>query len=145
MAKIPTSLREHIDTAFPANVILVGSVLPSGYAQITPRGSAQVYDDEHLSLWERGRGSTNAAIEDGTKLTFFFRKPALRESGALPNGGVARFYGTASVHKSGPVYDQVWQRLIQPEKDRDPEKKGFAVLVKIERAENLAGQPLSLP
>jgi hypothetical protein len=145
MAKIPASLREHIDTAFPANVILVGSVLPNGHAQITPRGSAQVYDDEHLSLWERGRGSTNAAIHDGSKLTFFFRKPQLRESGALPNGGVARFYGTASVHKSGPVYDQVWQRLIQPEKDRDPDKKGFAVLVKIERAENLAGQELTLP
>jgi hypothetical protein len=136
MAKIPTSLREHIDTAFPANVILVGSVLPNGYAQITPRGSTQVYDDEHIS--------TNAAITDGTKLTFFLRKPQLRESGALPNGGVARFYGTASVHKSGSIYDKVWQRLIQPEKDRDPEKKGFAVLVKIERAENLAGQPLTL-
>jgi hypothetical protein len=144
MAKIPTSLREHIDTAFPANVILVGSVLPNGYAQITPRGSTQVYDDEHISLWERGRGSTNAAITDGTKLTFFLRKPQLRESGALPNGGVARFYGTASVHKSGSIYDKVWQRLIQPEKDRDPEKKGFAVLVKIERAENLADQPLTL-
>lgn len=144
MAKIPTSLREHIDTAFPANVILVGSVLPNGFAQITPRGSAQVYDDAHLSLWERGRGSTNAAIVDGTKLTFFFRKPQLRESGALPNGGVARFYGTATVHKSGPVYDKVWDRLIQPEKDRDPEKKGFAVLVKIERAEDLAGQTLTL-
>jgi hypothetical protein len=145
MAKIPASLREHIDTAFPANVILVGSVQPNGYAQITPRGSTQVYDDEHISLWERGRGSTNAAITDGTKLTFFFRKPQLRESGALPNGGVARFYGTATVYKSGPIYDKVWERLIQPEKDRDPEKKGFAVLVKIERAENLAGQPLNLP
>lgn len=144
MAKIPASLREHFDTAFPANVILVGSVQPNGYAQITPRGSAQVYDEEHISLWERGRGSTNAAITEGTKLTFFFRSPKLRESGALPNGGVARFYGTASVHKSGPIYDKVWERLIQPEKDRDPEKKGFAVLVKIERAENLAGQPLTL-
>lgn len=145
MAKIPTSLHEHINTAFPANVILVGSVQPNGYAQVTPRGSTMVYDDEHLALWERGRGSTNAAIADGTKLTFFFRKPQLRESGALPNGGVARFYGTAAVYKSGPVYEEVWKRLIQPEKDRDPEKKGFAVLIKIERAENLAGQPLNLP
>ncbi len=144
MAKIPASLHEHIDTAFPANVILVASVLPNGYAQVTPRGSAQVYDDEHISLWERGRGSTNAAISDGTKLTFFLRSPKLRESGALPNGGVARFYGTATVHKSGPTYDKIWERLIQPEKDRDPEKKGFAVLVKIERAEDLTGKPLTL-
>jgi hypothetical protein len=144
VAKIPASLREAIDTAFPANVILVASVQPDGYAQVTPRGSTQVYDDEHISLWERGRGSTTAAIADGTKLTFFFRSPQLRASGALPNGGVARFYGTATVHKSGPVYDKIWERLIQPEKDRDPEKKGFAVLVKIERAEDLAGKPLTL-
>lgn len=144
MAKIPTSLREHIDTAFPANVILVGSVQPDGYAQVSPRGSTQVYDDEHISLWERGRGSTNAAITEGTKLTFFLRSPQLRASGALPNGGIARFYGTATVHKSGPVYDEIWQRLIQPEKDRDPEKKGFAVLIRIERAEDLDGMALKL-
>src|ERR1700749_588045 len=131
MAKIPASLREPIDTAFPANVILVGSVQPDGYAQITPRGSTQVYDDEHISLWERGRGSTNASISEGNKLTFFFLKPPLRERGKLPNGGVAHVYGTATVHKSGTIYDKVWERLIQPEKDRDPEKKGFAVLVKI--------------
>ena len=38
-----------------------------------------------------------------------------------------------------------WQRLIQPEKDRDPQKKGFAVLVKIDRAEDLDGEALKLP
>ena len=54
----------------------------------------------------------------------------------------ARFYGVATLHKSGPVYEEVWQRLIQPEKDRDPQKKGFAVLIKVERAEDLAGDPL---
>lgn len=143
MAKIPTSLRAHIDTAFPTNVMLVASVLPSGFAQVSPRGSAQVYDDEHLSLWERGHGSTTDALKDGTKLTFFLRKAELREK-ALPKGGVARFYGTAAVHKSGPIYDEVWQRLIPQEKDRDPQKKGFAVLVKIERAEDLDGAPLTL-
>jgi hypothetical protein len=142
MAKIPRKLQEHINTAFPEHVCLVGSVLPDGYAQITPRGSTMVYDDEHLGLWERGRGSTNANLGDGAKVTVFFRKPALRADGTLPNGGVARFYGTAKSFKSGPVYDEVWRRLVQPEKDRDPEKKGYAVLIKVERAETLAGQPL---
>ena len=145
MAKIPNSLREHIDTAFPANVVLVASALPNGYAQVSPRGSAQVYDDEHLSLWERGHGSTNAALKDGSKLTFYLRKSQLRENGMLAKGGVARFFGTATIHKSGAVYDEIWQRLIQPEKDRDPQKKGFAVLVKIDRAEDLDGEALKLP
>ena len=142
MAKIPKALQEHINGAFPDYVLLVGSVQPDGYAQMTPRGSTMVYDDEHLAIWERGRGSTNAAIHDGTKLSFFFRKRDLREAGILPKGGIARFYGTAKVHKSGQVYDEVWRRLIEPEKKGDPEKKGFAVLVKIERAEDLTRDAL---
>src|SRR5437763_4735073 len=144
MARIPKALQEHIKTAFPAHVCLVGSALPNGYAQITPRGGTMVHDDEHVALWERGKGSTSANLQDGTKLTVFFRKPQLREEGLLPKGGIARFYGTAKVYKSGPVYEEVWRRLVQPEKDRDPEKKGFAVLIAVERAEDLEGEPLNL-
>ena len=142
MATIPKVLHEHINTAFPANVCLVGTVQPSGFAQISPRGSTMVYDDEHLALWERGKGSTNATLRDGTKVTVFLRKPQLREAGILPKGGIARFYGTAAIHKSGAVYEEIWRRLVQPEKERDPDKKGFGVLIKVERAEDLDGQPL---
>jgi len=145
VAKIPKALHEHINTAFPAHVCLVGTVLPSGFAQVSPRGSTMVYDDEHLALWERGKGSTSDNLRDGTKVTVFLRKPTLRESGLLPKGGIARFYGAAQIHKSGAAYEKVWQRLVQPEKDRDPDKKGFAVLIKVERAEDLDGKPLDLP
>jgi hypothetical protein len=144
MSRIPRALREHIDTAFPAHVCVVATVLPDGFAQVTPRGSTMVYDDEHLALWERGQGSTSAALTDGSRVTVFFRKPALRESGLLPRGGIARFYGTAAIHRSGPVYEEVWRRLVQPEKDRDPDRKGFAVLIRVVRAEDLGGQPLDL-
>ena len=144
MAKIPKTLQSHIDTAFPDFVCLVGTVQPDGYAQISPRGSTMVFDDEHLALWERGKGSTNAALQDGTKVTVYFRKPQLRADGVLPKGGIARFYGTAKVVKSGPQCDEVWRKLVQPEKDRDPDKKGYAVLIKVERAEDLDGTALTL-
>ena len=144
MVKIPKSLWTHINTAFPNDVCLVATVLPSGYAQITPRGSTLVFDDGHLSLWERGKGSTTANLVDGTKVMIYFRKPQLRTDGILPKGGIARFYGTARLYKSGAIYEEVWRRLIQPEKDRDPDKKGFAVLVEVERAEELDGTPLSV-
>jgi hypothetical protein len=143
LAKIPQVLHEHINTAYPDHVCLIGSVLPNGYAQITPRGSVLVFDDEHISLWERGRGSTQANLQDGTKVTVYFRKRPLRDS-ILPKGGIARFYGTTKIYKSGPVYEEIWQRLIEAEKKGDPEKKGFGVLVKIERVEDLAGAPLAL-
>ena len=142
MVAIPKVLHDHINTAFPDNVCLLGSVLPNGFAQITPRGGTMVFDDTHLALWERGKGSSAAAMTDGTKLTIYFRKPALRADGTLPKGGIARFYGTAKIVRSGPAYEGVWRRLVQPEKDRDPEKKGFAVLIAVERAEDLEGLPL---
>ena len=87
MAKIPQVLHEHINTAYPANVCLIGTVLPNGFAQITPRGSTMVFDDEHIALWERGKGTTTENLTDGTPVTIFMRKPALREAGILPKGG----------------------------------------------------------
>src|SRR5438067_13038151 len=144
MAKIPEILQPHINTAFPANVCLVGSVLPNGFAQISPRGSTMVFDDAHIALWERGKGSTNENLADGTPLTVYFRKPQLREEGVLPKGGIARFYARAKIYKSGPVCEEVWRRLVQPEKDRDPNKAGFAVLIAVERAEDLDVAPLTL-
>ena len=144
MTTIPKTLQPHINSAFPEHVCLVGTALPDGYAQITPRGSTMVYDDEHLALWERGKGSTSGHLHDGSKVTVYFRKPQLRADGVLPGGGIARFYGVATIHKSGAAYEEVWRRLVQPEKDRDPDKKGFAVLIKIERAEDLNGAALTL-
>src|SRR5262245_32739810 len=94
-------------------------------------------------LSRRGRGSTAEHLADGSKVTIYFRKAQLRADGVLPKGGIARFYGTARLHRSGPIYEEVWTRLIQPEKDRDPDKKGFAVLIEVERAEELDGTPLA--
>jgi hypothetical protein len=54
----------------------------------------------------------DANLTDGTKITIFLRKVALRESGPLPKGGIARFYGTAKVQGSGPVYEEIWKRLV---------------------------------
>lgn len=142
VAMIPKLLHEHINSAFPVNVCLIATILPNGFAQVTPRGSTMVFDDDHFAFWERGRGTTNANLQDGSKVTIFFRKPELRHAGVLPKGGIARFYGVATLQKSGPVYEEIWKRMIQPEKDRDPEKKGFGVLVKVERAEELDGSPL---
>jgi hypothetical protein len=142
MARIPKQLHEPINTAAPMNVCLLATVLDNGFAQVSPRGSVMVFDDDHLAFWERGKGSTNATLRDGAKLTVFFRSPQLRSEGILPKGGIARFYGTAKIHRSGDVYEEVWRRMIEPEKKADSDRKGFAVLMSVERAEDLSGAPL---
>ena len=140
MTVIPKKVWPLIDGAFPQHTCLLGTVLGNGFAQITPRGSTQVYDDQHISIWERGRGTTTATISEDTNVTVFYFNLGARD--VLPIGGIVRLYGTASIHKSGPVYDRVWERLIEPEKNYDPDKKGWAVLIKIDRVEDLLGQPL---
>jgi hypothetical protein len=45
---------------------------------------------EHIALWERGKGTTTQNLTDGTLVTIFMRKPALREAGILPKGGILR-------------------------------------------------------
>jgi general stress protein 26 len=144
LALIPKVLRDHIDNAFPEDVCLVGTVLSNGYAQISPRGSVMVFDDERLALWIRGSGSTAADLQDGSKVTVFFRKPLLQKEGILPRGGVARFYGTAEIHKSGSILDEVYERMSEFEQGRDPEKKGYAAIINVERCEDLPGNPLDL-
>lgn len=141
MATIPKKVQPLIDAAFPEHVCLIGTVLGNGFAQITPRGSTQVYDDDHISIWERGRGTTNALLADGTNVTVFYFNLGARD--VLPIGGIVRLYGTATVHKSGPIYEKVWERLIAPEREWDKDKKGWAVLVKIDRAEDLLGNPIA--
>ena len=141
MAKIPQALQQHINDALFPNTPLIGSVDRDGYPRISLRGSTCVYDDETIAFWERSFRSLNESIEDGAKISVFFQKPELRES-VLPIAGVARFFGTASVHRSGPVRDRVWSIILEAERQKDPERKGFAVLIKVERAEDLRGQPL---
>jgi hypothetical protein len=41
-------------------------------------------------------------LTDGMPVTIFMRKPALRETGILPKGGILR-HGRAKIHKSGAV------------------------------------------
>jgi hypothetical protein len=31
--------------------------------------------------------------------------------------------GTSTIHRSGAAYEEVWRRLVQPEKDRDPDRR----------------------
>ncbi len=146
MGQIPEALNQPLLDAYPENVCLVATNQPDGYCQISPRGSIHTYDPDTLAYWDRGSGKTFDAVQDGTKVTVFFRNSALGGGGKgmLPAGGVARFYGIAEVHaEDGEVREKVWNGMIQIERDRDPDKKGRAVLLRIDRAEQLNHKPLS--
>ena len=96
-----------------------------------------------------GRSSRTAGVNVGGldrrvelhRIAALLARPIARALAAA--GGILRLYGRAKIHKSGPVYEEIWNRLIEAEKTGDTEKKGYAVLVTIARAEDLSGQPLT--
>jgi hypothetical protein len=44
-----------------------------------------------------------------------------------------RFYGEALIVEDLELRERIWERVIQAEKDTDPEKNGVAVLVRVDR------------
>ena len=53
-----------------------------------------------------------------------------------------RFYGTAEVHESGPIRDDVMSRTVEAELERDPDRLGVAVLIKVNKVAELSGNVL---
>jgi hypothetical protein len=80
-------------------------------------------------------------------MTVYFRNTDLSANignGMLPGGGIARFYGSAEVHaEEGEIREKVWNTMHPKERENDADKLGFAVLIKLERAEQLNNKPLN--
>jgi hypothetical protein len=49
MSLIPEVLNQHLLDAYPDNVCYVSIGLSDGYAQVSPRGSIHVYDQDTLA------------------------------------------------------------------------------------------------
>ena len=53
-----------------------------------------------------------------------------------------QFFGQASIYRNGSTRDDVMARVVQAELDRDPDSKGFAVVIELDRVESMAGEVL---
>jgi hypothetical protein len=73
-------------------------------------------------------------VQANPKVVVLFRDPKSRVNW--------RFHGVATVHESGPVRDQVMARTVADELDKDPERKGAAVVIRVDKVSNLGGQVL---
>jgi hypothetical protein len=53
-----------------------------------------------------------------------------------------RYVGEASIYQEGDLRQQVWDRTVKPERDRDPECQGVAVVIKVNTILSAAGDVL---
>jgi hypothetical protein len=54
-------------------------------------------------------------------------------------GAALRFHGTAQIVSDERTRDRVWELTVPAEQEKDPEKKGYAVLIDVELIEELSG------
>jgi uncharacterized protein len=133
MIKLTDQMREEIDPALERGCpCLVATTSKDGVPNVGYKGSVMVFDDESLAFWERTLQGTGANVEENPNVMILFRNPATRAAW--------RFVGQATAYKEGPVREQVMARTVPAELDRDPERKGYAVVVKVDKVLPLSGQ-----
>ena len=135
MILITDEMKENVEVALADGYsCLLGSVSKGGEPQISPKGSVMVYDDDTLAYWERAKRSALQNVGENPNVVIYYNHQANRLRW--------RFHGKAIVYEDGPIRQEVMDRCVQAELDRDPERLGVAVLVKIDKITELSGNVL---
>ena len=128
-----TEYAEAINGALMAgSPCVVATVDADGRPNLGLKGSVMVFDAQHLAFWERTHRQTLANLRARPHVAVLYFNYGKRV--------YARFQGEAVVHESGPVREQIMARVIAPELERDPERKGFGVLVKVDSVSDVFKQ-----
>jgi len=128
-------MREMIDNALANGCpCVLATAAPDGEPDIGYKGSMMVFDNESLAYWERTKRQHLQNVSKNPNVVVLFRDPKTRLN--------FRFHGRASVHEAGAVRDAVMARTVKDELDKDPEHKGAAIVIRVEKVTNLAGQVL---
>jgi len=105
--------------------MLVATASKSGAPDLAFKGSVMVWDKDHLAFWERAHGTTLSNLEENPQVALVYRN---RDAGKN-----WRFWGDAELLRDGEVREGIMARTYQPELDRDPERKGVAVLIRVNK------------
>src|SRR5215207_236169 len=119
-----TQFADAVDNAYRNQSPMIIATSNDNSPDLALKGSFMVWDRDHLAYWERGMNETLAGIRNNGKVAVLLR----------PVGSPAvRFFGQASLVDSAEQREAIWERVIPEEQARDPDKKGFAVLIRVDR------------
>jgi hypothetical protein len=139
MIKMTDLMRRLLDQALSDGVpCLVGTATRDGKPQISPKGSVAVLDEQNLCYWERSHRSALAHVSENPNVVVYYRNAARAEEIKV-RGAAMRFHGVARVIADGPDRERIWNATIPAEQERDPEKKGVGVMIRVSRIEELSG------
>ena len=135
MIAIVNPMKELVDNALANGCpCILATVSADGEPDIGYKGSMMVFEGDSLAYWERTKRVHFKNVAENPKVIVLFRD--------TKNKAAWRFHGTATLHEDGPVRDQVMARTVKEELDKDPERKGAAVVIRLDKVTNMAGQVL---
>jgi predicted pyridoxine 5'-phosphate oxidase superfamily flavin-nucleotide-binding protein len=105
--------------------VLVATAGASGMPDIAFKGSVMAWDKDHIAFWERALGTTFRNLQENGQCCCLYRNPAART--------LWKFFGIAELLTEGDVRQKVMDRTVEAELSRDPERKGAAVIVRIDK------------
>lgn len=135
MIELTQEMKSALNTALADKApCIVATASPDGKPGIGYRGSVMAFNDSSLAYWERTFRQGSENIESNPHVVILYRNPQSRTAW--------KFFGRAEVHKDGAIRDEVMGRVVQAELDRDQDRKGVAVIVRLDRVESLTGDVL---
>jgi general stress protein 26 len=133
MIAIIDQMKELVDNALANGCpCVLASVSGDGEPDIGYKGSMMVFDKESLAYWERTRRQHMKNVKENPKVVVLFRDAKTKAGW--------RFHGTATMYEDGPIRDQVMARTVKDELDKDPERKGAAVVIRLDKITTMGGQ-----
>jgi Pyridoxamine 5'-phosphate oxidase len=138
---ISEKIRKLIDNAWADGYpCLLATSGPSG-STISVKGSMLVFDDDHLAYWERTKKGALENLGHDKRVAVMYANFKAQNDGLL-DSGFLRFWGTAELHEEGAMREAIFKKLTPREQTHAGADKGIGVLIKIERASDLRGNPL---
>jgi predicted pyridoxine 5'-phosphate oxidase superfamily flavin-nucleotide-binding protein len=106
--------------------VTVAYVDPDGQPSISFRGTVQALSDDQLAMWARDpEGGILRGIAVNPKLALMYRNMAERKGW--------QFQGRARVETDASIRDQIFDNSPQVEQGRDPDRKGVAIIIDLDR------------
>ncbi len=138
---LPAHIQSLINSAWADGVPLILATAGPDGPNLGPKGSLVVYDGDHLAYWERTRGAQLDNLRREPRVCLLYANFQAQRDGKI-EAGFLRFFGTATLHESGPVKDKIFSLLTPREQTHAGADKGIGVLIKLTRAADLRGKSI---
>lgn len=133
MINLTDEMSKLVDNAYANGYpCIVATASGSGDPDIGYKGSVMVFDSKSLAYWERTKRQHLKNLTENPRIIVLFRDLKAKVNW--------RFHGSVTIHESGPVWEQVMSRTIKPELEKDPERKGLAVIIDVDKVTTMSGQ-----